>query len=91
MEETFGPIIPIVRAPDDDEALIALSNSTRLRPVVGRRLHQLLSPHAEIHCRPAGRHRPTSGKWPGYRIEMSPFGGIQGTAAMATRKASSKR
>lgn len=28
MEETFGPIIPIIRAPDDDDALIALSNST---------------------------------------------------------------
>ena len=28
MEETFGPIVPIIRAPDDDEALIALSNST---------------------------------------------------------------
>src|SRR5690606_33865952 len=24
MEETFGPVIPIIRAPDDDEALIAL-------------------------------------------------------------------
>src|SRR5690606_5382204 len=28
MEETFGPIVPIIRAPDNDEALIALSNST---------------------------------------------------------------
>ncbi|PLU76314.1 phosphonoacetaldehyde dehydrogenase, partial [Sinorhizobium medicae] len=28
LEETFGPIIPIVRVPDDDEATIALSNST---------------------------------------------------------------
>ena len=28
MEETFGPIVPIIRAPDDDDALIALSNST---------------------------------------------------------------
>ena len=28
MQETFGPITPIIRAPDDDDALIALSNST---------------------------------------------------------------
>src|SRR5690606_37164930 len=28
MEETVGPIVPIIRAPDDDEVLIALSNST---------------------------------------------------------------
>ncbi len=28
---------------------------------------------------------------PGYRIEMSPFGGIKDSAASATRKASSRR
>lgn len=28
MQETFGPVIPIIRAPEDDDALIALSNST---------------------------------------------------------------
>ncbi len=28
MEETFGPIVPIVRVPDDDDAVMAISNST---------------------------------------------------------------
>jgi putative phosphonoacetaldehyde dehydrogenase len=28
MEETFGPIVPIVRVPDNDEQVIAISNST---------------------------------------------------------------
>ena len=28
VEETFGPIVPIVRVPDDDEAVMAISNST---------------------------------------------------------------
>ncbi|MFB0940624.1 MAG: aldehyde dehydrogenase family protein, partial [Paracoccaceae bacterium] len=28
MEETFGPIIPIVRVPDDDDAVMRISNST---------------------------------------------------------------
>ena len=29
MEETFGPVIPIVRVPDDDVAVMAISNSTQ--------------------------------------------------------------
>ena len=28
MEETFGPIVPIVRVPDDDAEVMAISNST---------------------------------------------------------------
>src|SRR3546814_14546362 len=28
MEETFGPIVPLVRVPDDDEAVMRISNST---------------------------------------------------------------
>ena len=28
MEETFGPIIPIVRVPDNDEEVMVISNST---------------------------------------------------------------
>ncbi|WP_282047767.1 aldehyde dehydrogenase family protein, partial [Roseibium album] len=28
MEETFGPIVPIVRVPDNDEEVMAISNST---------------------------------------------------------------
>ncbi len=75
MEETFGPIVPIIRAPDDDEALIALSNSTAFGLSSGvctndfRRMQKYI----------AGLDVGTVNIWevPGYRIEMSPFGGIK--------------
>ncbi|MBN9236679.1 MULTISPECIES: phosphonoacetaldehyde dehydrogenase [Phyllobacteriaceae] len=75
MEETFGPIIPIIRAPDDDDALIALSNSTAFGLSSGvctndfRRMQKYIS----------GLQVGTVNIWevPGYRIEMSPFGGIK--------------
>ncbi|MBX9462204.1 MAG: phosphonoacetaldehyde dehydrogenase [Aquamicrobium sp.] len=75
MEETFGPIVPIIRAPDDDDALIALSNSTAFGLSSGvctndyRRMQKYI----------AGLKVGTVNIWevPGYRIEMSPFGGIK--------------
>jgi putative phosphonoacetaldehyde dehydrogenase len=75
MEETFGPIVPIIRAPDDDEALIALSNSTAFGLSSGvctndyRRMQRYIT----------GLKVGTVNIWevPGYRIEMSPFGGIK--------------
>ncbi|MDX1106979.1 phosphonoacetaldehyde dehydrogenase [Sinorhizobium medicae] len=75
LEETFGPIIPIVRVPDDDEATIALSNSTAFGLSSGvctndyRRMQKYI----------AGLKVGTVNVWevPGYRIEMSPFGGIK--------------
>ncbi len=75
MEETFGPIVPIVRAPDDDDAVIALSNSTAFGLSSGvctndfRRMQKYI----------AGLQVGTVNIWevPGYRIEMSPFGGIK--------------
>ncbi|HUR42508.1 MAG TPA: phosphonoacetaldehyde dehydrogenase [Aestuariivirga sp.] len=75
MEETFGPVIPIVRAPDDDDAVIALSNSTAFGLSSGvctndfRRMQKYI----------AGLQVGTVNIWevPGYRIEMSPFGGIK--------------
>ncbi|WP_379067283.1 phosphonoacetaldehyde dehydrogenase [Mesorhizobium sp. UC22_110] len=75
MEETFGPIVPIIRAPDDDDALIALSNSTAFGLSSGvctndfRRMQKYIS----------GLQVGTVNIWevPGYRIEMSPFGGIK--------------
>jgi putative phosphonoacetaldehyde dehydrogenase len=75
MEETFGPVVPIVRAPDDDEALIALSNSTAFGLSSGvctndfRRMQKYIT----------GLKVGTVNIWevPGYRIEMSPFGGIK--------------
>lgn len=75
MEETFGPVIPIIRAPDNDDALIALSNSTAFGLSSGvctndfRRMQKYI----------AGLKVGTVNIWevPGYRIEMSPFGGIK--------------
>jgi putative phosphonoacetaldehyde dehydrogenase len=75
MEETFGPIVPIVRAPDNDDELIALSNSTAFGLSSGvctndyRRMQKYI----------AGLKVGTVNIWevPGYRIEMSPFGGIK--------------
>ena len=75
LEETFGPIIPIVRVPDDDQATIALSNSTAFGLSSGvctndyRRMQKYI----------AGLKVGTVNIWevPGYRIEMSPFGGIK--------------
>lgn len=75
MEETFAPIVPIIRAPDDDDALIALSNSTAFGLSSGvctndfRRMQKYI----------AGLKVGTVNIWevPGYRIEMSPFGGIK--------------
>ncbi|WP_221723772.1 phosphonoacetaldehyde dehydrogenase [Ochrobactrum sp. SFR4] len=75
MQETFGPVIPIIRAPDDDDVLIALSNSTDFGLSSGvctndyRRMQKYIR----------GLNVGTVNIWevPGYRIEMSPFGGIK--------------
>ncbi len=75
MQETFGPVIPIIRAPDNDDALIALSNSTDFGLSSGvctndyRRMQKYIR----------GLNVGTVNIWevPGYRIEMSPFGGIK--------------
>lgn len=75
VEETFGPVIPIIRAPDDDDALIALSNSTAFGLSSGvctndfRRIQKYI----------AGLKVGTVNIWevPGYRTEASPFGGIK--------------
>ncbi|OCP25044.1 MULTISPECIES: phosphonoacetaldehyde dehydrogenase [unclassified Ensifer] len=75
MEETFAPIIPIVRAPDDDDALIALSNSTAFGLSSGVCTNDFRRMQKYIASLRVG----TVNIWevPGYRIEMSPFGGIK--------------
>ncbi len=75
MEETFGPVIPLVRVPDDDAATMAISNATAFGLSSGvctndfRRMQRYI----------AGLKVGTVNIWevPGYRIEMSPFGGIK--------------
>ncbi len=74
-EETFGPIVPIVRVPDDDDALIAISNSTPFGLSAGVCTNDLNRITRYIDGLDVG----TVNIWeqPGYRIEMSPFGGIK--------------
>lgn len=75
MEETFGPIIPIVRVPDDDAAVMEISNGTQFGLSSGVCTNDLNRAIAYINGLDVG----TCNIWeqPGYRIEMSPFGGIK--------------
>ena len=75
MEETFGPIVPIVRVPDNDEEVMAISNSTDFGLSSGVCTNSFHRMHAYIE----GLNVGTVNIWeqPGYRIEMSPFGGIK--------------
>ncbi len=75
MEETFGPIVPIVRVPDNDDEVIAISNSTEFGLSSGVCTNDLHRAIAYVNSLDVG----TCNIWeqPGYRIEMSPFGGIK--------------
>ena len=75
MEETFGPIVPIVRVPDDDAVVMAISNSTDFGLSSGVCTNDLIRATQYIE----GLNVGTVNIWeqPGYRIEMSPFGGIK--------------
>jgi putative phosphonoacetaldehyde dehydrogenase len=75
MEETFGPIVPIVRVPNDVEKVIEISNSTAFGLSSGVCTNRLDRITAFIE----GLNVGTVNIWevPGYRIEMSPFGGIK--------------
>ncbi|MEX2517862.1 MAG: phosphonoacetaldehyde dehydrogenase, partial [Paracoccaceae bacterium] len=68
-EETFGPIIPIVRVPDDDAKVIEISNSTPFGLSSGVCTNNINRINAFIHGLEVG----TVNIWeqPGYRIEMS--------------------
>lgn len=75
MEETFGPVIPVIRVPDDDEEVMRISNSTPFGLSSGVCTNDFRRMQAFI----AGLRVGTVNIWevPGYRIEMSPFGGIK--------------
>ena len=75
MEETFGPIIPIVRVPDSDTEVMEISNSTDFGLSSGVCTNDFHRMQAYIEGLDVG----TVNIWeqPGYRIEMSPFGGIK--------------
>ncbi len=74
-EESFGPIVPILRVPDDDHAVLQISNATAFGLSAGVCTNDLNRAIAYINGLEVG----TVNIWeqPGYRIEMSPFGGIK--------------
>jgi len=74
-EETFGPVIPIIRCPDDIDAVIRISNSTAYGLSSGVCTNRLDYVTRFV----SGLEVGTVNVWevPGYRIEMSPFGGIK--------------
>ena len=75
LEETFGPVIPIIRVPDEDEKVIKISNSTAFGLSSGVCTNNFMRAKMYIQNLNVG----TVNIWevPGYRIEMSPFGGIK--------------
>lgn len=75
MQETFGPVVPIIRVPNDIEDVISIANSTAFglsSGVCTNRLDYITRFVSELDV-------GTVNVWevPGYRIEMSPFGGIK--------------
>jgi len=74
-EETFGPVIPIIRCPDDIGEVIRISNATAYGLSSGVCTNRLDYITRFINELQVG----TVNVWevPGYRIEMSPFGGIK--------------
>ncbi|WP_434664244.1 phosphonoacetaldehyde dehydrogenase [Paraburkholderia sp. A3BS-1L] len=74
-EETFGPVIPIIRVPDNIEEVIRISNSTAYGLSSGICTNRFDYTTRFIRELDVG----TVNVWevPGYRTEMSPFGGIK--------------
>jgi putative phosphonoacetaldehyde dehydrogenase len=75
MQETFGPVIPIIRVPNDIDSVIRISNSTAFGLSSGVCTNRLDYVTRFVNELDVG----TVNVWevPGYRIEMSPFGGIK--------------
>lgn len=74
-EETFGPVIPIIRCPNNISEVIRISNSTAFGLSSGVCTNRLDYITRFINDLEVG----TVNVWevPGYRTEMSPFGGIK--------------
>lgn len=74
-QETFGPVVPIIRCPNDINEVIRISNSTAYglsSGVCTNRMDYITQFIEELKV-------GTVNVWevPGFRIEMSPFGGIK--------------
>jgi putative phosphonoacetaldehyde dehydrogenase len=74
-EETFGPVLPIIRCPNDVAAVIRIANATPYGLSSGVCTNRLDYITRFINELEVG----TVNVWevPGYRIELSPFGGIK--------------
>lgn len=74
-EETFGPVVPIVRVPSDLDEIMRISNSTAFGLSAGVCTNRIDRATRFVN----GLHVGTVNIWevPGYRIELSPFGGIK--------------
>jgi len=75
VEETFGPIIPILRVPDNDSEVMEVSNATAFGLSSGVCTNDLNRAISFIDGLDVG----TCNIWeqPGFRIELTPFGGIK--------------
>ncbi|MBP1296795.1 phosphonoacetaldehyde dehydrogenase [Bradyrhizobium elkanii] len=75
MQETFGPVIPIIRVPNDIDSVIRISNATAFGLSSGVCTNRLDYITRFVNELDVG----TVNVWevPGYRIELSPFGGIK--------------
>jgi len=74
-EETFGPVIPIIRCPNDIAEVIRISNSTAYGLSSGVCTNRL--DHITRFINELEVGNVNVWEVPGYRIEMSPFGGIK--------------
>ena len=74
-EETFGPVLPIIRCPDDVEHIIAIANSTAFGLSAGLCTNRLDTITRFVDALDVG----CVNVWevPGYRTELTPFGGIK--------------
>ncbi|WFU39727.1 phosphonoacetaldehyde dehydrogenase [Bradyrhizobium sp. CB82] len=75
MEETFGPVLPIIRCPNDVDQIISIANATQFGLSAGVCSNRLDHVTKLIDGLAVG----TVNVWevPGYRTELTPFGGIK--------------
>jgi putative phosphonoacetaldehyde dehydrogenase len=73
--ETFGPVIPITRCPDDIEKVISMANSTRYGLSSGVATQNINYIRRFIDELEVGT--VNIGEVPGFRVEETPFGGVK--------------
>ncbi|MFB6464046.1 phosphonoacetaldehyde dehydrogenase [Bradyrhizobium tunisiense] len=75
VEETFGPVLPIIRCPNDIDQIISIANATKFGLSAGVCSNRLDHVTKLINGLAVG----SVNVWevPGYRTELTPFGGIK--------------